>query len=212
MCSGWSTRFHDWTLKPLCVQVQVSFEDRDHLWKEEIEAHQEDAQAVLKYRGVIDRALYDQMHHVPKNCRHRAVIQHGCARETSWRCWATWPMKQAWRLQHRRVQHRRIRFQCRWVLKCSTSHCWWMWWWVKVVKFPDPDSSEKQAKVPREVELWWQTFSAVQSQATWRRAWVRSSWLKGWMKWLNSQMWTCSQGRPDRGHEQVEEGCRSTRL
>ena len=25
-------------------------------------------------------------------------------------------------------------------------------------------------------------------------------------------MSTCSQGRPDRGHEQVEEGCRSTRL
>ena len=65
------------------MQVQVSFEDRDRLRKEEIEALQEDAQAVLKYRGVIDRALDDQMHHVPKNCRHQAVIQHGCAREAS---------------------------------------------------------------------------------------------------------------------------------
>ena len=51
----------------LCVQVQVSFEDRDHLQKEEIEAHQEEAQAVLKYRGVIDRASDNQMHQVPKN-------------------------------------------------------------------------------------------------------------------------------------------------
>ena len=65
------------------MQVQVSFEDRDRLRKEEIEALQEDSQAVLKYRGVIDRALNDQMHHVPKNCRHRVVIQHGYAREAS---------------------------------------------------------------------------------------------------------------------------------
>ena len=43
------------------MQVQVSFEDCDYLRKEEIEALQEDAQAVLKYRGVIDRALNDQM-------------------------------------------------------------------------------------------------------------------------------------------------------
>ena len=60
---------HDPTIEhsSLCVQVQVSFEDCDHLRKEEIEARQEDAQPVLKYRGVIDRALYDQMHQVPKN-------------------------------------------------------------------------------------------------------------------------------------------------
>ena len=32
------------------------------------------------------------------------------------------------------------------------------------------------------------------------------------MTWLSSQMWTCSQSRQDRGHEQVEEGCGSTAL
>ena len=43
------------------MQVQVSFEDRDHLRKKAIETHQEDAQTVLKYREVIDRASDDQM-------------------------------------------------------------------------------------------------------------------------------------------------------
>ena len=55
------------TQPSVCVQVQVSFEDRDHLRKKAIETHQEDAQAVLKYREVIDRASDDQMHQVPKN-------------------------------------------------------------------------------------------------------------------------------------------------
>ena len=50
------------------MQVQVSFEDgHGHLRKKAIETHQEDAQAVLKYREVIDRASDDQMHQVPKN-------------------------------------------------------------------------------------------------------------------------------------------------
>ena len=54
------------TQASVCVQVQVRFEDRDHLRKKAIENHQEDAQAVLKYRKVIDRASDDQMHQVPK--------------------------------------------------------------------------------------------------------------------------------------------------
>ena len=65
------------------MQVQVSFEDRDRLRKEEVGALQEEAQAVLKYRGVIDQDLDEQMHHVPKSCRHRAVAQYGCTCEAN---------------------------------------------------------------------------------------------------------------------------------
>ena len=35
-----ASKYYD-TLKPICVQVQVTFEDRDRLRKEEIEALQE---------------------------------------------------------------------------------------------------------------------------------------------------------------------------
>ena len=39
-----------------------------------------------------------------------------------------------------------------------------MWWRVKILKFPGPDSCERQAKVPEEVEPG--QFSAVQCRVT----------------------------------------------
>ena len=111
----------------------------------------------LKYREVIDQALDDQMHHVPLQHQsladsHTPPLEVGSSKlgdeanpEVPAQGASTGDSGSI-ADEYCGVQRYRV------------------WWRVKILKFPGPDSCERQAKIPEEVEPG--QFSAVQCRVT----------------------------------------------
>jgi len=76
------------TLKPICVQVQVTFEDRDRLRKEEIEAPQEAHSLLDQPKNVSWKQRNEELTSDMENsfCKMQTVKPARChKRETQWK-------------------------------------------------------------------------------------------------------------------------------